>query len=105
MKSKNATGKALIPPDRLETAAEVLRVLGHPARLRLADILDRGGPMAVHAIMEQAGLRQASVSEHLNKMKRAGIIKAVRRGREVWYRIEDPRALTLLNCLRKGDRP
>jgi DNA-binding transcriptional ArsR family regulator len=52
--------------------------------------------------MEQAGLRQASVSEHLNKMRRAGIIKAIRKGREVWYRIEDPRALTLLNCLRKA---
>jgi DNA-binding transcriptional ArsR family regulator len=102
MKTETAKRKARIPADRIETAAEVLRVLGHPARLRLAEILDLGGPLAVHAIMEQAGLRQASVSEHLNKMRRAGIIKAIRKGREVWYRIEDPRALTLLNCLRKA---
>ena len=101
MKIKEPTRKR-IPEARITQAADVLRVLAHPARLRMADILDLNGPLAVRDIMEQAGLRQASASEHLNKMRRAGLVKAIRKGREVWYRIEDPRALTLLNCLRKG---
>ena len=103
MKTDKEQRKARIPAGRLELAADVLRVLGHVARLRLAEILDLGGPLAVHEIIEQSGLRQATVSEHLNKMRRAGIIKALRKGREVWYRIDDPRALTLLNCLRKSE--
>ena len=88
---------------RVEAAAEVLRVLGHKHRLRLVEFLDVNGPSPVHGLVEWSGIRQASVSDHLNKMRRAGIIKARRKGREVWYRVEDPRAITLLNCLRKGE--
>jgi DNA-binding transcriptional ArsR family regulator len=98
------TGKALIPARRIEAAAEVLRVLGHPSRLRLAEFLDVNGPSPVHELVERSKIRQASVSDHLNKMRRAGIIMAIRKGREVWYRLEDPRAITLLNCLRKGEQ-
>lgn len=92
-----------MPAARIEAAAEVLRVLGHPHRLRLVEFLDVNGTSPVHELVERTGIRQASVSDHLNKMRRAGIIKAIRKGREVWYRLEDPRAITMLNCLRKGE--
>lgn len=107
MKTRDDKAKARrLPAGALEAAAEALRVLAHPARLRLVEALDLGGPAPVHALMAGVGLRQAAVSDHLNKMRRAGLIRASRRGREVWYTLCDPRAITLLNCLRKnGESP
>ena len=36
-------------------------------------------------------------------MRRIGLVEASRRGKEVWYAIANPRALTILNCIRKED--
>jgi len=46
-------------------------------------------------------LAQPAASRHLNLMRKAGIIRAQRKGQEVWYEIADPRALTILGCIRK----
>ena len=88
----------------LEPMAVALRVLGHPDRLRILDALQRDGEMPVHEITEAVKLSQASTSLHLGKLKQAGLIAAERRGQEVWYRIADPNAVTILDCIRKKAR-
>lgn len=92
-------------PRRLDTArlrdmAELLRVLAHVERLRMVELLDLQGPMPVHAIVAAMAMPQAAVSGHLNKMRRAGIIAAERRRREMWYALQARAARTLLHCLR-----
>ncbi len=86
--------------EELERMAQILRLLAHAQRLRLVEALERG-PAPVHALVETLGLPQATVSQHLNHMRRVGLVDAERRNREVWYRIADPRSLTILNCIRK----
>ena len=51
--------------------------------------------------MAQVRLPQATVSQHLNQLRRAGLVQAARRGKEMWYRIDDPSALTILDCIRR----
>ena len=94
-----------LSPEILERMAQVLKLLAHPQRLKIIDFLDRQGESPVHAIMEALDVPQAATSLHLTQMKRVGLVAADRHGKEVWYRIADPRSLTILNCIRgKGGK-
>ena len=83
----------------LERAALMLRMLAHPNRLRIIEILDREGEYSVSRIIKEVGLPQSSVSLHLNQMKRMNMLESIRHGREVVYRIKDPHVLRLINCI------
>jgi DNA-binding transcriptional ArsR family regulator len=85
----------------LEAMADALRVLGHRHRLRIIESLDLEGEAPVGALVDALGLPQATVSHHLGIMKRVGLIAGERRGKEVWYRIANPNAVTILDCIRR----
>ena len=85
--------------ESLQKAAETLKILAHPQRLRLIEVLEREQEVPVHALIEETGFPQAVVSQHLNQMRRSGLLSAERRGKEMWYSITDPRALSILNCI------
>jgi DNA-binding transcriptional ArsR family regulator len=87
----------------LERAAKVLRVLAHPERLQLVDLLLRR-PVAVGELARLIGRPQAVVSQHLTNMRAHGIVESRRAGRHVHYYVINPNAEALLDCLRKhGD--
>lgn len=99
--------KAQIPPcpqnlsiADLARMAKVLKLLAHPYRLKIVDILETEAAVPVHALMERLDLPQAVVSNHLQKMLRAGLVARQRRGKECWYSVGDRRSLTILNCMR-----
>ena len=84
----------------LARMAKVLKLLAHPYRLKIVDILETEDTVPVHALMERLDLPQAVVSNHLQKMLRAGLVARQRRGKECWYSVGDRRSLTILNCMR-----
>jgi DNA-binding transcriptional ArsR family regulator len=92
---------AELPVELLERMAGALKILAHVQRLKIVEILQREGDAPVHVIMGRLQLPQATISQHLNQMRRAGLVRAMRRGKEVWYGIADPSALTILDCIRK----
>lgn len=83
----------------LSRMSEVLRVLAHPQRLKIVEILQAAGRAPVHDIVDRLGATQATTSQHLNQMRRAGVVAAERRGKEVWYEVEDRKSLAILRCL------
>ena len=86
----------------LEQTAAMLRLLAHHHRLKVVEFLeDREKGAPVYEIMEYIGLPHAATSQHLNQMKRVGLLRSERNGKEVLYAIADVRALTILNCIRK----
>ncbi len=85
--------------EALGRAAETLKMLAHPQRLRIIEILEREQEVPVHALIKETGFPQSVVSQHLNQMRRVGLLTAERRGKEMWYSITDPRALSILNCI------
>jgi ArsR family transcriptional regulator len=89
----------------LERMAGALRVLAHPCRLKMVELIQREGAAPVHLITDRLHLPQATISQHLNQMRRAGLLQASRRGKEVWYGIADPSALTILECIRRKQGP
>jgi DNA-binding transcriptional ArsR family regulator len=80
--------------------AKVLKLLAHPYRLKIVDLLETGGDAPVHRLVERLSLPQAVTSNHLKKMRRVGLVESERRGKEVWYSVGDRRSLTILNCMR-----
>ena len=82
----------------------MLRAIAHPDRIRIVEALETRRAAPVHALTGALGLPQAAVSHHLARMKAAGLLRAERRQREVWYAIADPDALTILECIRKKGR-
>ena len=85
--------------EALARAAETLKIIAHPQRLRIIEILEREQEVPVYALIEETGFPQAVVSQHLNQMRRVGLLAAERRGKEMWYSISDPRAFSILNCI------
>lgn len=90
-----------LPVELLERMAAVLRVLAHPHRLKIVEVLEREAEATVSTIQAALGLPQSATSQHLGHMKRVGLLASRRRGKEVWYAIADRRALTILDCIRK----
>lgn len=84
----------------LERVSGVLKVLAHPQRLKIIEILEDIREAPVHDIMDRLHLPQAATSQHLNHMRRVGIVAAERRGKEVWYSIADERSIKILHCIR-----
>lgn len=90
-----------LDPEMLMRTAELLRVLAHPQRLRLVEILEgKASGAPVNELADQLALSPSATSQHLNHMRRVGLLAALRQGREVWYRVADPRSLTILQCMR-----
>lgn len=89
-----------IPTTVLESAARMLRVLSHPDRLRIIEIL-HAEPVPVGRLAEMIGLSQSAVSQHLTNMCAHGIVSRRREGRNVLYEVTNRNALVLLDCLRR----
>ncbi len=91
-----AAGSA--PDAPLERGAAILRALSHPARLKIIQIL-AGGEVCVKGLEEVLGLSQPSVSQHLARLKYAGLIESERKGHLVCYRIRHGTAPRILDIL------
>jgi len=89
-----------IPMATLEKAADVLRVLCHPHRLKIVELLLRDR-LTVGELAEQLDLAPNAVSQHLTHMKAHGLLTANRDGREVYYEVTSPQPAMILDCIRK----
>ncbi len=59
------------------------RALGDVTRLRIVHVLATGGDQTVGALMHAARVSQPLMSWHLRRLRRAGLVRTERRGREV----------------------
>jgi ArsR family transcriptional regulator, zinc-responsive transcriptional repressor len=89
----------LLPRDFLDRAADCLKVMAHPARLQIVDILMQG-EFPVGRIADLCNLAPHQTCEHLRLLKGHGLLDSERRGREVFYRIVSPQLPKLLTCIR-----
>jgi ArsR family transcriptional regulator len=78
-----------------EVKASLFRVLGHPARVRILEIL-ADGELSVGALQAELGLDSGGTSQHLAALRRIGLVESRREGTSVFYRVEDARVFDLL---------
>ena len=80
--------------------AEIFKVLTHPARLAILDILREGEHCVCH--MEAwLGYRQAYLSQQLSVLRQAGLIRDRRDGWNIYYQIADERIYKVLDQVRE----
>jgi len=83
----------------LEEYALVARALSAPARLSLLEQLAQG-ERGVEALADKTGLTVANCSQHLQQLRRAGLVTGRREGKAVIYRLTDTQTLALMDLLR-----
>lgn len=79
--------------------ATVAKSLGHPHRLELLEQLAQG-ERTVEILADRTGLSIANTSQHLQQMRRAGLVTNRRDGKFVLYQLADDSVLSLLAALR-----
>lgn len=89
----------LLPDAMIEKAADCLKVMAHPVRLRIVNILMQG-EFAVHEIADMSGTSPNQTCEHLRLLKGHGLLSSERRGRTVYYQIASPQLPGLIHCIR-----
>jgi len=82
-----------------DEAAEMLKVLAHPIRLCIVKGLIENGGCNVSHMQDCLGIPQSTVSQHLQKLKTAGIIEGKRNGLEINYTVCDENVINLVNTL------
>ena len=82
-----------------EVKANLFRVLGHPARVRILEVL-RDGERSVGALQSELGLDSSGTSQHLAALRRIGLVQSRRDGTSVHYRVDDERVFDLLSAAR-----
>ncbi|MDD4816603.1 MAG: metalloregulator ArsR/SmtB family transcription factor [Victivallaceae bacterium] len=90
-----------LPEDFILSMAGVIKLIGNPQRLRILEYLDINGESTVSDIVAGISGAQGAVSQHLNKLRMAGVVACRRDGRLVLYRIAAENAITILNCMRR----
>jgi DNA-binding transcriptional ArsR family regulator len=79
-------------------AATLLKALAHEARLMvLCQLLE--GEHSAGALLENAGLSQSALSQHLAKLRDEGLVATRREAQTIFYRIADPNVERVLDTL------
>lgn len=85
-------------PQAFAEAAECLRILAHPARLRIVQLLLHGR-YTVGELAEDCGIPDNVASEHLRLMQRCGFFTSTREGRKVFYEVAEPHLQDIMACV------
>lgn len=81
-----------------EKQAEVIKAMGHPLRIAIADFLENG-EQCVCDIAEHIGSERSNVSRHLSVMVGAGLLEHRKEGLKVIYSLKCPCILDFLSCV------
>ena len=83
----------------LEEVSVVLKAMAHPVRLCMVRGLLQNGKCNVTSMQNRLNLPQSTVSQHIQKLKQAGIIEGERSGLEINYSISEGRVKNLIMAI------
>lgn len=87
--------------NKYNDVAEMLKIIAHPVRLCIIKGLLEKGECNVSYMQSCLGTPQSTVSQHLQKLKAAGIIEGRRNGLEIYYQVCNDKIATLVKVLFK----
>lgn len=86
--------------DNIERAVRCMKVLAHPARLKIMCVLQTG-EHSVQELEQYVGVAQATLSQHLSLLKDRGILTSRRQGNFSLYRVANDDMITLFEMIKK----
>jgi DNA-binding transcriptional ArsR family regulator len=96
----NASAEAVQRGAVYQMKAEFFRVLGHPVRVRILELL-RDGERTVGDLQHELQMDSSGTSQHLGVLRKHGILEGRREGTSVYYTVRDPRIFQLLEVARQ----
>jgi DNA-binding transcriptional ArsR family regulator len=88
-----------IQADKLLSAVNMLKVIAHPVRLAIVDLLTDNERMTVIEIQEALNLEQAIASQQLTLMEDKGVLVSKKVGRNKYVSLRFPKMKNIVNCL------
>jgi len=73
----------------LGKSAEILKVIAHPIRLAIIELLFKKGKLSVTDIYQQLAIEQSVVSYHLKNLRMVNVVLSSRKGTKIIYSIEN----------------
>ena len=98
--AEESTSYLLADTERLQRAADILRTVAHPTRLRIINILE-AGEQPVARICQWLSAPQPYISHHLNLMKAKGILSSRRNGSQIFYSVANKNVIEVIRCVDK----
>ncbi|WP_406301080.1 MULTISPECIES: ArsR/SmtB family transcription factor [unclassified Streptomyces] len=89
-----------MPVPLYEAKAEFFRMLGHPVRIRVLELL-QGGPMPVRDLLAAIEIEPSNLSQQLAVLRRSGIVTATRESSTVVYELAGGDVAELLAAARR----
>ncbi len=93
----------LSPDQARKVQAQLCRVMGHPVRLQILQLLtENGGSMPSADLLSATGVSKPALSQHLTKMTNVGLVRTRRVGRFLEVELPNPeigRACGMVGCL------
>jgi len=86
----------VIEHEKAEKVAKVFSAVSDPVRIKILKLLERES-MCVCELMGALNMRQPLISYHLKLLREAGLIKPIRRGKWVFYKIADKKVLRMID--------
>jgi ArsR family transcriptional regulator len=77
----------------LENVAELLKIIGHPIRLKILQLLKQNGKLCVCELLPLLEVSQPNLSQHLSILKLSGLVENNKVGNTVRYRLSDNKLL------------
>jgi DNA-binding transcriptional ArsR family regulator len=93
-----AAKRKLMQMSSLSQAAECLKTLAHPHRLRMVQMLLQG-KYTVGELADACEIPSHMASEHLRLMQRCGFLTSQRDGRQVYYQIAEVHLADIMRCI------
>lgn len=97
-RSRTSTAQRPLSLAALSQAAECLKTLAHPHRLRMVQMLLQGR-YTVGELADACEIASHMASEHLRLMQRCGFLTSEKDGRKTYYAVAEPHLHDILRCI------
>lgn len=96
----NPVGSVVVQVPLYQAKAEFFRMLGHPVRIRVLELL-QNGPVPVRALLNEIEIEPSNLSQQLAVLRRSGIVVSIREGSTVSYALAGGDVAELLRAARR----
>ena len=93
-------GDGVVTTPIYQVKADFFKTLGHPARIRVLEVL-RDGEMAVSELIPAVGIEASHLSQQLGVMRRANLVQSRKVGSNVYYSVGNPTLFELLEVAKR----
>jgi ArsR family transcriptional regulator len=99
LQKKVVTLTKRIQADKMAMIVNMLKIISHPVRLDIVDLLSRKTRLTVMEVQEQLGLEQPVASHHITLMEDKGVLVSEKLGRNKYIRLRFPKMQKIIECM------